>query len=130
MQLINSKVSGPGLVACEECGRLRPGLTHQAGLSSIFFSTSSLLFSAPLPYIRPLIFIHSYLTFQSESSPSDCWKGGREGSNESHIEVSEVCRVPGCVLPSLRDITTRQMQNIGQIKAARFKSKLDVLLEI
>lgn len=83
-QLINSKVSGCRSVVCEECACLRPRLTHQASLSSIFSSTSSLRFSSPLLYIKSLIFIHSDLTFQLESSPSpttlgDRWETGREG---------------------------------------------------
>lgn len=81
VQLINSKVSGCCLVVCEQCACLSLRLTHQASLSSIFSSTS------PLPLChtsRSLIFIHSDLTFQLESSPSpttpgDCWKRGGEG---------------------------------------------------
>lgn len=88
MQLINPKVSSCCLVVREQRGCRGLRLTHQASLSSIFFSTSPLLCpSAPLPSIGSLIFIHSDLTFQLESSPSP--RAGWLEERRRRLEMAE-----------------------------------------
>lgn len=132
VQLINSKVPGCCLVVCEQCGSLRPRLTHQASLSSIFSSTSPLLCPSAM---HRIITIYSFwfdfsvgefsiphhtgwLLEERRRGPGN----GNEHSNKSRIETWGVISVSSWHRTSVETNVTYRTNQISAIKIKTYRA--------